>query len=1205
MLLMSDMGKMIWMVDKCGWGRLCGVLAALLVLVGGLAMRAGDFTQSRGIGVYPGNADEFFGPQLVAGGDYRNVALGRVARQSSAWDFNLTSQLLTDGVVEACEPAWLEVTTPAGAVPAHKREAALDGNEWTCNTVMGSDVWLQYDWHGMSIGVDEVQMACSMAYRPEAPGGYSVRLLTSSDGKRWQVAGVWRGDSLPGAASRQRVHSDPNKNTGDDDLLPTRRIDYAFKVAAGKCSHIRLEMSAPAAVHWTVTELRMRKDGRRAGGILPASRFVSAWRSATSGPEWVSIDLGAASMIDQVGIHWLNAPSQGQIEVSEDGQNWRVVARIPQAKNAGCQKVRFDPVQCRHVRLNMVPGPSASQPLCISEVEVMGTGGITVMPHAPAGWKGQRWLLDGGDWRLQRASLVKATGAQISSPHFDASRWLAATVPATVLSSYVNAGALPDMNHDDNLLLASESWFEGDFWYRRVFDEPVEMKGRRVTLNLDGINWKAVVWLNGVCVSRVEGAFVRGRCDITPWLKPTGNVLAICVIANANPGGVKLKTEKNTDYNGGILGADNPTFHATVGWDWISTIRGRDMGIWDDVYLTASGDVTVSDPMVATRLAAADTLATMTPAVMLTNHAEHSVSGTVSGYIGDIHFEQMVTVPALSQMEVVFSPEQYGQLRDRRMRLWWPNGYGEPYLHEAGFSFVVDGRQSDSVSYRAGIREVEVRNKETRLQLFINHRRLVPLGGNWAFSENNLNYRGREYDAAVRYHREMNYNMIRNWVGMTAHRDFYEACDRYGIMVWQDFWLANPADGPDPEDEKMFMANAHDLLLKIRRHPCLAIYCGRNEGYPPATLDQGLRRAVANLHRGMDYISSSADDGVSGHGPYRALSVPEYFVKQTGKLHTERGMPCVMTYEGLARTLAPNHLWPQNRYWGRHDFTQEGAQHGAAFNQLVAENFGSPASAREFTQWGQWINYEGYRAMYEAGSRDRMGLLIWMSHPCWPSMVWQTYDYYLEPTAAYFGVKHACEPLHVQWNPVSCRVEVVNRSAGQQQGEVRAEAVAMDGTTLWSARQPYDCVEDTTLETLQVTLPSSFAGVYLLRLTLTDEHGNLRSQNDYVESTEPGHRTSLRSMTAATISVVTHLRATQARVTLTNTGAMPALMLRLNLKGSDGEQILPVVYSDNYLHLLPGESRTITVDWNTADTRGATPSVEVTSPVNIDVVYKP
>ena len=530
------------------------------------------------------------------------------------------------------------------------------------------------------------------------------------------------------------------------------------------------------------------------------------------------------------------------------------------------------------------------------------------------------------------------------------------------------------------------------------------------------------------------------------------------------------------------------------------------------------------------------------------------------------------------------------------MRLWWPNGYGEPYLYDAGFEFIVDGQQSDAVEYKAGIREVKTASKDTKLRIYINNRRLVPLGGNWAFSENNLNYRGREFDAAVRHHKEMNYNMIRNWVGMTGDKEFFEACDRYGIMVWQDFWLANPADGPDPDNEAMFMHNALDFVLKIRNHPCIGIYCGRNEGYPPKTLDNGLRELVATKHPGLDYISSSADDGVSGHGPYWAISTKEYFEKQTGKLHTERGMPNVMTYEGLSRTLDAEHLWPQNIYWGRHDYTMEGAQCGASFNQLIADNFGEPTSAREFCEWAQWINYEGYRAMYESGSQDRMGLLIWMSHPCWPSMVWQTYDYYMEPTAAYFGVKHACEPLHVQWNPVSNRVEIVNRSAGHQQGTVKASIINLKGEAVWEQVQGYVCDEDMTLDMMKVEVPKEIAGAYFLRLTLIDDRGNVRSVNDYVNSTIENDRKSLHDMGLAQVTAV----ATGKRITVTNPGNVPAVMLRLNLKGDDGEQILPAIYSDNYFHLMPGESRTIDLDWKAEDARGCKSIVEITG-MNVEL----
>ena len=210
-------------------------------------------------------------------------------------------------------------------------------------------------------------------------------------------------------------------------------------------------------------------------------------------------------------------------------------------------------------------------------------------------------------------------------------------------------------------------------------------------------------------------------------------------------------------------------------------------------------------------------------------------------------------------------------------RLWWPNGHGEPFLYDASVSVSADGVVSDACAFRAGIRQLRYSLEGGILTAWVNGRRVSGRGGNWGFSELNLRYTPREYDIAVWYHKLMNFNMIRNWVGQTADEEFYEACDRHGILVWQDFWLANPCDGPDPDDEALFLANAEDYVRKIRRHPCVALYCGRNEGMPPASLDAALDRLVARLHGDILYIPDSADGPVSGRGPYNTLPASAFF----------------------------------------------------------------------------------------------------------------------------------------------------------------------------------------------------------------------------------------------------------------------------------------------------------------------------------------
>ena len=838
----------------------------------------------------------------------------------------------------------------------------------------------------------------------------------------------------------------------------------------------------------------------------------------------------------------------------------------------------------------------------LSELEVMGRGGLlpraAAMPEAAGG----RLTLSGGGWQLQRASEVQAGGVEIASPAYKAEGWVTATVPGTVLTSYKNVGALADPNYADNQLMISESFFNSNFWYRNEFQIPQSFKRDRVFLNFDGINWKANVYLNGKQVGRLEGAFIRGKFDVTDCVKEGTNVLAVEIIKNAHIGAIKEKNKQSTDFNGGILGADNPTFHATIGWDWIPTMRGRNIGIWNDVFLTTTGKVTVQDPYVQTQFALLDTTqARLTAEVVVKNHDGRDVSGVLQGRVGDVTFEQPVELRAGEERTVVFDADRFPQLQVKNPRLWWPNGYGTPYLYDANFTFKVGEEVSDARDFKVGIRQMTFNEDGGVLNLYVNGRRFIGRGGNWGFSESNLNYRGREYETAVAYHADMNFTMLRNWVGMIGDEELYDACDKYGIMIWQDFWLANPADGPDPYYPDMFIANAEDYVKRIRSHASIGLYCGRNEGFPPETIDKALRHIVKEEHPGMHYISSSADDVVSGHGPYRMLPAKTYFTLETGndKFHSERGMPNVLTYESFLRTYSPEGIWPQSHQWGMHDYTLEGAQGATSFNEIIATGYGQPESAEEFANLAQWVNYDGHRSLFESRSKNRMGLLMWMSHSCWPSMVWQTYDYYFEPTAAYFAIKKASEPLHIQWNPATDEVEVVNYHAGLRPGlKARVQVLNMDATVAWEKEVTVDSREDTTEKCIKLEFPDGLSQVHFIKLTL-EENGKAVSENFYHRSKVENNYQALKQLPKVSLRAQTQYDKGddgewKAEVTVENRSDAPALMVRLNIVGDkDGKQFLPIFYSDNYFALLPGETKVVRVHWKDVDTRGNAPLLKV------------
>ena len=1128
---------------------------------------------SRGIGVYPGNPDEYFGPTMEKDTTYRNLALHRAVYQSGAHDLNLTAQLITDGVVADKQPAFLEVLTNGIPLPHNERKLTINDSEWSRIPVQGSEATLTYQWSNMDIQADEIVVNGFVAYNQDVPfQTYSMQCdLLGTKAYSYSV----HSDTLPGMPRRRKVVNDPNKQTEEATAM-AREVTETFRLKGKRTFRsLTLTFRQNNAFYWSIKEVTFKLKGKPVRNIFPAQRFTSVWKPGKS--DWAYVDLGSVADISEVRLHWLTKPENALLEISNDAKTWN-----PYSNNTSA----------RYVRVSNTDGA------CLSELEVYGRGGVKPVAHAAQGWNEGKYMLNGGNWTVCPISdpTIKATpvGPEIL-----------ATVPATVLSSYFNAGALPDPNFDDNLSMISESFFNRDFLYKRTFHVPSKMKGKRILLNFDGINWKALVVVNGKQVGKIEGAFMRGQFDITDHVRDGENQLCVYVEKNANPGARKTKTAENTSFNGGVLGGDNPTFHATIGWDWITTIPGREVGIWNDVYLTSTDAVTISDPIVNTTVT--DGKATMKPSVFVKNHLATPVKGILRGNIGDICFEKEITLAASTEAEITFSPEEYKQLANQHMKLWWPNGYGEPNMYRAGYTFYTDQINSPAtLEYATGIREVTYKDEMSRLQLYINGQRFIPLGGNWGFSENHLNYRGREYDIAVDYHKQMNCTMIRNWVGQTGDEEFYEACDRHGIMVWQDFWLANPADGPNPHNEPMFMANANDYMRRIRKHPSIALYCGRNEGYPPATLDKQLAELVQKLAPGALYFPSSADDGVSGHGPYRALPVKEYFEIQTGKLHSERGMPNMPNFESLRRMLAPEHLWPQNDFWGKHDFTQKGAQYGSTFNQLLAERFGEDRvyadkmpvrigmhPAKVYTTLAQWQNYDGYRAMYESANLQRQGLIIWMSHSCWPSMVWQTYDYYFDPTAAFFGIKKACEPIHVQYNASTRQVQLVNMMKPAQDIKVIATMYDLNGQEVWNKHALAHLPSDSTVNCFEALSPDTTKSLMLRLEAISALNGELLSTNTYfLWGNEPQND---MPKTPTTLHVVPSSDACGNKLVITNTGDTPALMIRLNLCGTDGEQILPVEYTDNYFHLLPGERKEVSVKWAENDARGTHPLLKISA----------
>ena len=1148
---------------------------ALLFLFASSLSHAQQYT--RGIGVYPGDPKEYTGPSLVVDAkNYRNLALHRPAYQSSAYDYNLTAQLITDGIKTTELPQWIVTSTStAGVLPKNEREVFLDGNVTSSVDVSGDNPWVEFDLDGGGEPpeLNRVDLYLRKLYGPLPAAGWTYIVSGSDDHATWQELGrstgtAWPSMRFPGPSFMQSI---------------------AF-TAPSRSHFYRVQLSAAGITRWGVAELVLF-DKDQEIRVAGPNRFTSAWMSAGSGEEWVSVDLGANCTFDRIVMTWIQRAAEGSIQVSKDAKDWQTLQPLPSADDIHLAQ----PAHGRYVRVLMTKPAAPDSNYILSELEVYGRGGpVPSASKAPAVQNDGTLNLAGGNWRLQRASLVPAAGEQISTTGFADNDWMIATVPATILTSYLNDGAIPNPDFGDNQYLISDSFFCADFWYRNEFQAPALSNAHQHTwLHFDGINWKAEIYLNGHSVGRIDGGYMRGRFDVTALLHPQAmNALAVRIIRNANPGSTKDKAGETV--NGGALGRDNPTYHASAGWDWISTIRGRNTGIWSNVSLRNTNAVAIEDPLATTTLPLPDiSHADVNIQATLRNLEDHPVSGVLRARFGSIAIETPVTLVASSAKTVDLTPSTQPTLHIANPKLWWPVGYGDPNLYSVTISFLIDGKISDTTSFQTGIRQFTYSEDGGVLKLGINGRRFIARGGNWGFPESMLRYRAREYETAMRYHRDEHFNMVRNWVGQTGDDAFYEAADRNGVVVWQDFWLANPWDGPDPDNNNLFLANARDYLLRIRNHASLGIFCGRNEGFPPPPIDDGLRNLVATFEPGSHYISSSADGPVSGHGPYRVEPLRYYFEHAPEKFHSEMGAPNVVDMDSLRRTMPESAMWPQGTQWPLHDFYPRNP-----FKTAIDNDYGGATNIADWDSLAQFVDYDAYRGMYEGQSKNRLGLLIWMSHPAWPSLLWQTYDYFFDTDAGYYGAKKGAEPLHIQWNASTNAVEVVNYSAGAQPAlTAHAEVLNLDGSLKWEKSANLDSSEDSTLSPIQLEFPKDLSPTHFIRLTLS-RAGKVLSSNFYLHGLAEQDYTGIRTLPPVKVEAKTTIvrRGSEWSITtgLHNVSASPALMIRVKaIREKSGDPILPALYDDNYIALMPGERRTIHVNLQDADTRGEQPRVIV------------
>jgi hypothetical protein len=817
---------------------------------------------------------------------------------------------------------------------------------------------------------------------------------------------------------------------------------------------------------------------------------------------------------------------------------------------------------------------------------------------------------------VEAGKVGDAAGETISQPTYAPNNWYAATVPGTVLTTLVNNKVYPEPlwgenNRPDRI---PESLCRTSYWYRLQFTVPAANAGKRSWLNFQGINYLAEVFLNGQKIGDIKGAFARGIFDITSLVKPGETAaVAVHILPPLHPGNPQEQTVAlGLGPNGGVLTQDGPTFVCSIGWDWIPAIRDRNMGIWQKVTLGASGPVVLQNPLVASDLPLPRTdSADLTFETTVKNVTDVPQSGVLSGNFGAGSFQVPVSLAPNESKVVKLTPKDTPQLHVLNPRLWWPNGYGDPNLYTMHLRFDIGGATSDVNDFNFGIRKIEYAVADSDfLTLSVNGVRIFCKGGCWGMDEAMKRIPRERLETQLRFHKEANYNMIRNWVGQSTGEDFYDMCDRYGIMIWDEFFEANRSDGPAAYDVDLYLANVREKVLRYRNHPSIALWCGRNESDPaPPAVADGILAIMKELEpTRMYHANSNEGRGVRSGGPYYWRPPAAYYTFPANEVFkTELGSSSIPTRESVLAWMPEKdaNYFP-NDDWAEHDLAK-GADNGDTYVRTLSTRYGNISGTNftltKFEHEAQLANYEAYRAMYE-GHEAKMfkgstAVLTWMSNPSQPSTTWQLYSYDLEPFSSLYGAKKGCEQVHVMMNQATFHLMVVNHTPKPLEGlTARVRVINLDGSIVSDKQVPVSAKPTCVTDFGAIEFPDSVAAVHFVKVELQDGRGRTASENFYWRGKNATNLTALNDLPPAPIEGDIRRHDADGKclldVTLFNPSKVVALMTHIQLrKQNSNARVLPVFYDDNYVSLLPGESKTIKVEAATKDLGGENPLVVV------------
>jgi mannosylglycoprotein endo-beta-mannosidase len=838
-------------------------------------------------------------------------------------------------------------------------------------------------------------------------------------------------------------------------------------------------------------------------------------------------------------------------------------------------------------------------------------------------------------WQLIRSKDAGSKGEEISTSSYQTKNWQPAIVPGTVLNSLVANKKYPDPYFGDHnrrsrkLIpdLADEGQEFYHYWFRTAFYLPKNFTGKHIWMKFHGINYRCTIWVNGKNLGKMAGMFNTQSYDISKVVNLKGkNVMAVDVLPVDVPGsyykpGQGRSGAVGENHNGGDgeIGR-NVTMLMSVGWDFTSPdgIRDRNTGIWRDVELYTTGDVVLEHPFVKTDLPLPDTSSSrQIISVELNNTTARTQKGVLSGKIieGKVSFQKSITLQANEKKTIVFTPDEYKQLTIKHPRLWWPIFKGNQNLYTLSLKFTNKKKEiSHVLTARFGIREVssDQNTPDQSRRFYVNGQPIFVRGTNWVPEAMLRNSELRTY-AELRYTKQAGINFIRLWGGGIAESDyFYQLCDEFGFLVWNEFWLTG--DTRFPTDTALYFKNVVSTIKRIRNHPSLAYYVAANEAKEIA----GTAQMIHRLDPTRGYQEQSECCGVHDGSPYKYENPMQYFentASQRGSrvdgFNPEYGTPCLPILESLRKMMPKKDLWPVNdsvwNYLDGNGFHQMTTKYRQAVNQ-----FGQSSSIEEYAKKAQFVGAMNYRSIWEVwnynkfgyGDRYASGYLFWYHNSPLPQTASRLYDWFLEPTAALYYSQNGLAPLHPQFDYLKNTVSVYNDYRVAFAGyRVEATVYDMNGKARFTQSTKVNIPADGLVkDALKIVFPNDITNVHFIKLKLINKAGKIIADTFYWRSkakyngawTLTGPAISgfedINKMAKVNLNVKVEKQMVKGigylHAKITNPSSVLAFFIQLKLQDNRGNNMAPSYYSDNFFSLLPGESKEVTIEMPSIKPKG-------------------